>query len=79
LEPGPEIVIIQRHRGFSPGVLALAIVVLVVSATTKLYKARHPNVEPTIHCTGIQPDRRPHEQPIQAFGPPMTFPTEARV
>ena len=59
-EPSPEIVIIQRRRGFSPGVLVLAIVALVLSATTKLCKTRHPNAETIIHRKAIPPER-PHE------------------
>jgi hypothetical protein len=62
LAPIAQVVIIERRRGFSYGVLALAIVALGVSAGSRLSKLRHPITESTIHRAEIQPERRPRNQ-----------------
>ncbi len=59
--PVPEIVIVERCRGFSYGTLALAILALIVSATARLSNPRRPNAGP-IHRPAIEPEHRPHEQ-----------------
>jgi hypothetical protein len=71
-ELSPEIVIIRRRRGFSHGTLALAIVALVLSATLRLSKTRHPNAEPIIERTEIPADCLPHER-----ADPGGWPTDA--
>ncbi len=55
-EPSPEIVIIESHRGFAHGTLALAVIALVLSATTKLCSTHPPNAEPIIHHAWTQRD-----------------------
>jgi hypothetical protein len=58
-EPRPEIVIIERSRGFSRGILALAIVALVLSSTSKFCKTRRANAKAIGDRTGIPAERRP--------------------
>ncbi len=61
-EPSPEIVIIESRGGFSRRTFALAVVALILSATLRLCHTRHSNADSMNDRTGIQTERRPHEQ-----------------
>jgi hypothetical protein len=65
-EPGTPVVIIERRRGFSYGILALAIVALALSAGSRLSKTRPLAREPVSERARIQT----LSQVIDALRPP---------
>jgi hypothetical protein len=67
VRPGEQVVIIERHRGFSRSALILALVALALSVATAILKAPrekaaapidHPQTQPN-HDSPSQVDRRP--------------------